>query len=276
MNEIRMRERDDKVDPTVELLKNLRIDHDHKDVKVIVNDGYIVVSENVLLKSNYFAKNLNSSEEKEINLPGTKGVVTKLFEYLSDGKLNIDGLSLVESYEYMDLLVSLEVDEAFKDIVQKHYKKMMSFGFPLKDYFVALDFTVSHNMDLDAFHIARLVTKNQNVQKIVKEFSEDFKKLSETAFLLIMDEIFDSTEIVKFKVFKKWFDANGQRNNLSSAKRMMRNRIDLSKFKVGELLGEVKKSKYFHDSEIKKAVKRVNIDLETKFYEGILNLSDLL
>jgi len=264
-----------------DLLNGLRNDHPHSDVKIILDDGEIEASKFVLSsRSEYFDRMFDNdhqfkeSQENVVTVPCKKIIMKKVIEYLYGVELNIDGLAMVDAYEYIDLLRLMMLEEALEVIERKHYRKINYFGYPPTDFLAALDYLILKNMDHDAFHIAIYITEEENLETILKDYPKDIQNLSKTAFLMIMEEGFESTEeINKFRFFKNWFY---DEKNLLFRRKLAKDNFDLFKFKVEELLGEVKKSKLFNDFDIDNAVMKVHKDLERKMkvYREVLDMSD--
>ena len=109
----------------VDLLRSLKNDHPHTDVKIILDDGNIEASKFVLsARSDYFKTmfiskhQFKETQENEVTIPCKKIVMNKVIEYLYGGDINIDGLAMVEIFEYLDLLRLMMLEEAF-DIVDR-------------------------------------------------------------------------------------------------------------------------------------------------------------
>ena len=118
-----------KVKVAVDLLKGLQNNHPHNDVKIILDDGEIEASKFVLAaRSEYFKKMFNDahrfkeSQENAVTIPYKRIVMNKVIEYLY-----VDGLALVEVFEYLDLLRLMMLEEAFaglplkKETLKSHF-----------------------------------------------------------------------------------------------------------------------------------------------------------
>ena len=76
-------------------------------------------------RSEYFKKMFNDdhqfkeSQENAVTIPCKQIVINKVIEYLyGGGDINIDGLAMVEIFEYLDLLRLMMLEEAF-DIIDR-------------------------------------------------------------------------------------------------------------------------------------------------------------
>ena len=267
----------------VDLLNSFKNDHPHKDVKIILDDGEIEASKFVLAaRSEYFKKMFNDahrfkeSQENAVTIPYKRIVMNKVIEYLYGGELNIDGLAMVEVFQYLDLLRMMMLDDAFETIETKLIDHFDSY--PPLDYLPAMEFAMFHEID-DAhyFQIMAIIFKEPTIKATIMNHPEEIRKLPKSIVLIILDEVYphsivrknvtySTTEIDKFRFFKIWIDSDDRNEDVKWARKIAQDKFVLRDFKVEELLGEVKKSKLFNDTDIENAVIEVSRIMEKQLH----------
>ena len=263
-----------KVKVAVDLLKGLRSNHPHNDVKIILDDGEIEASKFVLAaRSDYFEKMFSSdhqfkeSQENSVTVPCKKIVMNKVIEYLYGGELNIDGLAMLEVFEYLALLKLMMLDEAF-DIIDRELKNKLIFSahqYPILDYLPALEHALFHDLNIV---IVDTIFKKRNFD-IIFNHPEEVRKLPQSVVLKTLDEALTAREIDKFRFFKIWIDTciveDDENEDTKWARKLAKDTFELINFRIEDLLGEVKKSKLFDDADIDNAVIEVARYREKQF-----------
>ena len=163
-----------KVKGAVDLLNIFKNDHPHKDVKIILDDGEIEASKFVLAaRSEYFKKMFNDdhqfkeSQENAVTIPCKQIVINKVIEYLyGGGDINIDGLAMVEIFEYLDLLRLMMLEEAF-DIVDRDLLVSKFDSYPPLDYLPALEFAMYHEIDQHDYQIMHIIFKEPTIKATI-------------------------------------------------------------------------------------------------------------
>lgn len=261
-----------KVKVAVDLLNSFKNDHPHKDVKIILDDGEIEASKFVLAaRSEYFNTMFKSDhqfkeiQENAVTVPCKKIVMNKVIEYLYGGELNIDGLAMVEVFEYLALLRLMLLEEEFDIIDTKLKNKLIGISsFPIQDYLPALEQALLHKFN---FVIVDTIFKKRNFD-IVLNHPEEVRKLSQCVVLKMLDEAVTAQEIDKFRFFKIWIDtrlASGDQNEDAKwARKLTEDTFELINFRIEDLLGEVKTSNLFKDASINNAIIAISRDMENQ------------
>jgi len=253
-----------------DLLKGLKNDHPHSDVKIILDDGEIEASKFVLSsRSEYFERMFDNdhqfreSRENAVTVPYKKIVMKKVIEYLYGGELNIDGLSMVEAMEYLDLLRLMMFNDEFDIIERKLITQVISRSYRPGDYIPAMKLAIAKELDQHPEQLMYAIFEEENLETILKDHSEDIKELSVSLIMSILKEVKDSVpEINKFRFFKIWSESEDR--DFLMVRVIAKVSFDLLRFSVEELLGEVKKSSLFNDAHIDEAVVELYKNLENQ------------
>ena len=93
------------------LLKSLRDGNQYNDVKIVLDDGDLEASKFVLSsRSEYFYKMFDKSHkfqenlQRDVKVSCKKVVMEQILTYLYGGEISIDGLSLIDAVELLDML----------------------------------------------------------------------------------------------------------------------------------------------------------------------------
>jgi len=271
---------------TVEALVDSIDNGEHNDVDIIVEDGVIRASKLVLSSrleyfQKMFSKKSQFQEQKEntVKFSCKKVVMKKILEHLYGGKLNFSGLSCVEIIELEDMLRFLLLQDAQKEVQKFLWSQLKNHKVSIPDCVDALEVAMSLKLSVSRNYLATDFFKRLDV--VVTDHLEVVESMSSFIFCNIMRGIVDHekksgfmspmVQMEKLKFANHWYishisDFGLEDKSLKEKKffHFMQECFDLTKFKVNQLLGEVRKSKLFSDEVIYEAVNKLHESLENE------------
>ena len=251
---------------------------EHNDVDIIVEDGVIRASKLVLSSSlEYFQKMFSKKsqflEQKKntVKFSCKKVVMKKILEHLYGGKLNFSGLSCVEIIELEDMLRFLLLQDAQKEVQKFLRSQLKNHKVPIPDCLNALDVALSLNLPVSTDYLVYYFSRRLDI--LVVAHLEVVENMSNFVFKTVMRAIVNrekkygikspEAQLEKLKFVNHWFAMNNfSFEGKKKFFKFMQECFDLTKFKVNQLLGEVKKSNLFSDKEIYEAVNKLHKNLK--------------
>ena len=177
--------------------------------------------------------------------------------YIYGGELDcIYDLSIDDNLKLLDILRLMLFHSAFEALYYVTlYKVLATFGrddVDPKEYYLALDMAISLNLPkveqelLVCLHVIINLSLNPDIVENITY--EVFQKIMAFTATWNSTDISSEKVLKRFKLFKLWIEKHD--NDIAELK----HHIDLTKFTVDDLMGEVRESKMFDDSEILEAV----------------------
>jgi len=270
---------------TVEALVDSIDNGEHNDVDIIVEDGVIRASKLVLSSrleyfQKMFCKKSQFQEQKEntVKFPCKKVVMKKILEHLYGGKLNFSSLSCVEIIEMEDMLRFLLLQDAQEELQKFLRSQLKNHKVSIPDCVDALEVAMSLKLSVSINYLASNFIRRLDV--VVMDHLEIVENMSSTIFGSLMVGIVDlekrngfkspKVQLEKLKFVNHWYTSHINDFGWEEEKKkkflqwMQEKCFDLTKFKVNQLLGEVRKSKLFSDEEIFEAVNKLHENLENE------------
>jgi len=265
---------------TVEALVASIDNGEHNDVDIILEDGVIracklVLSSRLEYFQKMFSKKSQFQEQKEntVKFPCKKVVMKKILEHLYGGKLNFTGLSCVEIIELEDMLRFFLLQDAQEELQKFLWSQLKNKRVAIPDCLDAVEVAIALKLTLSTRYLVAYFFKRLDV--LVSDHLEVVENMSLPIFSEVILCIMrhertqgyksPKVQLQKLKFVKHWFasrnsDFDQEDRNLSFA--FIQSCFDLTKFKVNQLLGEVRDSNLFTDEEIFEAVNKLHENLE--------------
>jgi len=258
---------------TVEALVASIDNGEHNDVDIILEDGVIracklVLSSRLEYFQKMFSKKSQFQEQKEntVKFPCKKVVMKKILEHLYGGKLNFTGLSCVEMIELEDMLRFFLLQDAQKELQKFLWSQLKNKRVAVPDCLDAVEVAEALKLPLSTQYLVAYIFKRLDV--LVSDHLEVVENMSLRIFVEVILCIMKNertqgykspkVQLQKLKFVKHWF-ASHNTNYVFAPIQLC---FDLTKFKVNQLLGEVRDSNLFSDEEIFEAVNKLHENLE--------------
>ena len=254
------------------LLKSLRDGNQYNDVNIFLHDGELEASKFVLSsRSEYFYKMFDKSHEfqenhqRDVKVSCKKVVMEKILTYLYGGEMSIDGLSLIDAVELLDMLRLMVLEDAFNLAEKELMEKIKNESFTLGVCLNTIPLVFSTKLRRTFFGLMDFIWSN--LETVLEEHDEDIQHLSPDILKsYVRDEELQPNYgrtnkqfIYGLKFFSKWYEIHHDIIPVSASmfKTVLKDEIrlvDLTTFEVEDLLGCVKKSKLFKDKDIDAAI----------------------
>jgi len=278
MDTFNEKEKNKTVDALVDSIDN----GEHNDVDIILEDGVIRASKLILSsRLEYFEKTFDKKsqfqEQKEntVKFPCKKVIMRKILEHLYGGRLDFTGLSCVEIMELEDMLRFLLLQDAQKELLKFLFCQLRYNTISIPECLDALEVAIS----LKLCHSTKCFTAYffKRLDVLVTDHLEVVENMSKDIFKRVMKFTFQHEkrcgykppqgQLDKLKFVHHWIHSHSFRWSKLEKKnkhlfQLIHGCFDLTKFKVNQLLGEVRKSKLFSDEEIFAAVNKLHNMIE--------------
>ena len=258
------------------LLKSLRDGNQYNDVKIVLHDGELEASKFVLSsRSEYFYKMFDKSHEfqenhqRDVKVSCKKVVMEKILTYLYGGEMSIDGLSLIDAVELLDMLRLMVLEDAFNLAEKELMEKIENESFTIGVCLNTIPLVFSTKLRRTFFGLMDFIWSN--LETVLEEHDEDIQHLSPDILKsYVRDEELQPNYgrtnkqfIYGLKFFFKWYEIHHDIIPVSASmfKTVLKDEIrlvDLTTFEVEDLLGCVKKSKLFKDEDIDAAILEIH------------------
>jgi len=264
---------------TVEALVASIDNGEHNDVDIILEDGVIracklVLSSRLEYFQKMFSKKSQFQEQKEntVKFPCKKVVMKKILEHLYGGKLNFTGLSCVEIIELEDMLRFFLLQDAQEELHRFLCLQLKNSKVPIPDCLDALEVAYALRLTVSSTGLETYMSRRLDV--LVMDHLDVVENMLPFIFNKVMNSIVkhekkngfkSKMQLKKLKFANHWFASHNSDLTLESQKnffQFMQRSFDLTKFKVNQLLGEVRNSKLFSDEEIFEAVIKLHENLK--------------
>jgi len=252
---------------------------EHNDVDIILDDGVIRASKLILSsRSEYFQKMFDKKsqfvkqKQNSVKFFCKKHLMMKILTHIYGGDLLVSDLTCLEIVEMQDILRLLLLEDA-SHVLKRHVKeKFMKLEFSIRECFDAVE--IAHSLKLENMRKKLLLYLIIFMDDLVNDYIEDIEALSAEIILNIFAIIHKRESSLKFQVISThykeisklkfiqiWAESNTE-DLTEELKQTIFQCFDLTKFSVGQLLGDVRNSKLFSDEEVFEAVKTVNVQIK--------------
>ena len=259
---------------------------EHNDVEIILDDGVIRASKLILSsRSEYFQKMFDKKsqfvEQKQNSAKFSckKRLMMKIIAHIYGGELLVSDLTCLEIIEMMDMLRLLLLLPTYHVLKSHIYRKIFERDLSIRECLEAVE--IAHSLKFERITQDLVWHLIINMDHLADDYVEDIGDLSKEIIVKMFTflhkiEAIDKfsmipcvemyKEISKLKIVQHWAESNRE-DVTEELKQTLFQCFDLTNFSVEDLLGDVRKSKFFSDEEVFEAVKTVHKKAQDKIRE---------
>merc|ERR1712126_20075 len=205
------------------------------------------------------------NQARDVKISCKKVVMEKILGYLYGGEVTLDGLSLKEAVELLDMLRQMVLEDAFKLAESELIEKIKYEDFNLADCLNTVDFVFAIKLQRTFFSLMdyiwshlHIVSEEHGEHVVDKSFLEKFASyFSDGEFKPNYESLGPLHIIHELNFFSRCQERHGN-PSLKAILQQKIQSVDLKTFEVEELLGCIKKSKLFKDEDIDAAVLQIH------------------